>query len=374
MTSNEEKAKLLNDLLVINPQVGSVGNTPDVPDLTLNVPDTGYPPEPFLSEPTEYPPDIVGYPTYDQTNHMATANKLESQPSMHNEEGWSGVVNPPTSTQGLNLNLDDRIYETKFSDSIDDTREEYIHPDGEEPAAAVRIVDDIHTASEIHIHLNIEGDEEEDDDNDGEEEQIKLDLPPRKNKIQESIGQVRDEFEWLSDEYLDKVSTLNTDGQWYLIRASAETITDHRGEGETHRRKLDGDELHSMARTAINKTMDINHLGERYKTQALIADSEYDKKRKEIQMLVHESDPEIITAIKNHDITAVSINGGAPRSQSIECDQTECFNVPRGVVLAELDGIALTWVVTARDGMEWQGEHIDPAKPGVASTKIQILD
>jgi hypothetical protein len=137
---------------------------------------------------------------------------------------------------------------------------------------------------------------------------------------------------------------------------------------------LDGDELHAMARTAISHGMDVNHLGPEYKTKAYIADSEYDKRRKEIQMLVHEEDPDIISAIARHDITAVSINGGAPRNQKVECDDSECFNVPRGVVLGELDDIALTWVVTNRNGMEWRGRHLDYATPGVSNTKIEILN
>ena len=129
-----------------------------------------------------------------------------------------------------------------------------------------------------------------------------------------------------------------------------------------------------MARTAVGHGMDINHMHKidpvtgriiaDYKTKAYIADSEYDKKRKEIQMLVHEEDPEIISAIERHDITAVSINGGAPRNQEVKCEATECFNVPTGVILGELDDIALTWVVTNRNGMTWQGKHISRATPG----------
>lgn len=463
MTTNAEKADLLNSMIIVNPPVGSVFNEPDVPPLTLNIPDSGYPPEPYLFEPiSDVPPNIVGHPTYDQTNYVSTGSKVNSEPSMHNEEGFHRTQAQPISTQGLNLDLHDEIYdfpmvaETLFSDEIEKNREEYLHPEGEEPAMNVRVVKDETKSTQvnpdIHIHLDILEDEKEFNFNEsvadwsdvvgsprfeaftnsssfvgnvkydrvtsqmtmilngktydfcdvperkfeslkgagsmGKEfnsiikgqhdcsgSGISLNLPSnKKRKIQESIGMVRDEFEWLSNEYLDRVQKIKTDGQWYLIRASAKVITDHRGEGEEYRRKLDGDELHAMARTAINHTMDINHLGEDYKTNALIADSEYDKKRGEIQMLVHESDPDVISAIDNHTITAVSINGGAPRSQKIECEDTECFNVPRGVVLGELDDIALTWVVTNRNGMEWNGKHISPAKPGVSSTKIEILN
>ena len=70
--SNKDKALLLNGIIAVNPPVGSVYNYPEVPPtITLNIPDTGYPPEPqipnpepYLSEPIpKLQPDIVGYPT-----------------------------------------------------------------------------------------------------------------------------------------------------------------------------------------------------------------------------------------------------------------------------------------------------------------------
>ena len=401
-----EKAKVLNEIIAINPPLGSVNNHPEVPPITLNVPDTGYPPqyspphEPYLSEPLRInTPDVIGYPTYDQTNYVATGSKPNSQPSMHNEEGWSANKEPPISTQGLNIDPHSILFEppmneTKFSDKIDKQRDKYLHPNGEKPAADVRIVKDETSSPEIHIHLDMADPDEfkfDETIDDGWREVVssprfeaftnsssfvgnvrydrdtnqmtmilngkeydfcdvperkfdslkgstsmgkafndtikgqhdcggtRLNLPRTNSPIQESIGQIRNQFDWLSDEYLDRVKKINSDGKWYLIRAAAETITNHMSEGEEYRRKLDGDELHAMARTAINHTMDINHLGENFKTEALVADSEYDKKRKEIQMLVHESDPEIIDAISNHDITAVSINGGAPRDTKVEC-------------------------------------------------------
>lgn len=424
-----------------DPQVGSVNNEPTVPDITLNIPDTGYPPEPpiepYLSEPPAIHLDIVGYPTYDQTNYVATGSKPESQPDMGDIEGWSGEKDYEYS-----------VNETEFSDKIDQQRKIYFGHEKEEP----HMVTDEQKAPELHIHLELDSSVDEFDFRETAEEwkealsdsprfegytgsssfvgnmrydrdtrglTMKLngksynfcDVPERKwsdlkgatsigkafndivkgqhdcsislnipeenivrNPIREAIGQIRNEFEWLSDEYLDRIKRVNAKGKWYLIRAAAETVTDHRSEGEQYRRKLDGDELHAIARTAISHAMDINHLGPDYKTKSLIADAEYDKKRKEIQMLVHEEDPEVNQAIADHKITAVSINGGSPRSTEVKCESTECFNVPRGVVLGEMDGIALTWVVTNRDGVYWQGERIPSAKPGVSNTKIEILN
>lgn len=201
------------------------------------------------------------------------------------------------------------------------------------------------------------------------------------NPMKESIGKIRHESAWLTDEYLGraKEAAIRNGGQLYLIRAATQTITDHRAEGEQYRRKLSGKELNGMARTAIGTNMDINH-NKDYATGGEILDSEYDQKRKEIQMLVMETDPQIIQSIENGDITAVSINGGNPRRQTIEpcydgCDGPECelCNAPEGVILGELDGIGMTWVVTVNNGIMWRGQHIPQATPGIKSTVLEIL-
>jgi hypothetical protein len=189
--------------------------------------------------------------------------------------------------------------------------------------------------------------------------------------------EIREEFDWIDDAYLNKVRAINAPGRMFLIRASSEAITDHRSEGEPYRRWLSPDELHSLARTAIGKGMDLNHLTDEvhpneFRTDADILDSEYNKGRHEIQMLVNEQDPDILKAIDNKSITAVSINGGSPRRERIECNG-ECFIVPEGVVLGELDDIALTWVVTDPAGISFHGDWIPPAEPGVKTTAIQPL-
>jgi hypothetical protein len=195
--------------------------------------------------------------------------------------------------------------------------------------------------------------------------------------IQEAIMQVRQEFGWLSDDYIMRAKALatNSGGVLYLIRASQEAITDHRAEGEVYRRKLDGMELLAMARTATNRGMDINHNPE-WRTDAMVLDSEYDPSTRAIQMLVMELDPEINQMIANGQIQAVSINGGAPRTENIESCGTpdgELCNVPRGVILGELDDIALTWVVADPRGIVWRGITIPFAEPGVKTTGIQPI-
>ena len=217
-----------------------------------------------------------------------------------------------------------------------------------------------------------------------------LDLPRAKKGIktrlnrkalQEAVTNLRSEFDWLTDDYIFNAKKLaeEVDGKLYLIRAAGETITDHTGEGEPYRRKLSADELNSMARTAIGKSMDINHQPE-FETDATILDVEFDKQRKEMQMLVVERDPEINQAIDDGKISAVSINGGMPRNERVEpCDHNctdnscELCLVPQGVVLGELDGIGMTWVVTDPNGLYWNGHFVKSAEPGVKFTKIEPI-
>lgn len=203
----------------------------------------------------------------------------------------------------------------------------------------------------------------------------------KSNPLREAIGVIREQFGWMDEDYLNGAKKLaaKQKGKLYLIRAASETITDHRSEGEQLRRKLSGKELNSMARTAIGSKMDINHEPNNT-TDATILDSEYNPERREIQMIVMEKDPEINKFIKEGSITAVSINGGAPRNYGIEpcsdnCNGPNCelCNIPKGVILAEIDGIGMTWVVTNPNGILWHGNWIAPAEPGIKSTKIEIL-
>jgi hypothetical protein len=213
-----------------------------------------------------------------------------------------------------------------------------------------------------------------------------LSIPPLKvglsrRALQEAMTNLRHEFNWLSDDYVNSAVKLSEDsgGKLYLVRAASESITDHRGEGEPYRRKLSADELSAMTRTAIGKKMDVNHQPE-FETDATILDAEFHPKRREIQMLVIEKDPEINQAIEDGKITAVSINGGMPRNESIEpcnhgCETKNCelCVVPKGVVLGELDDIAMTWVVTDPNGLYWNGHFVPSAEPGIKVTKIEAL-
>ena len=216
---------------------------------------------------------------------------------------------------------------------------------------------------------------------------LSMDLSPKfrtnyilpKKSLQEAISNLRSEFAWLDDDYIEGAKKLVDDasGVLYLVRAAGETITDHRSEGEPYRRKLSADELNSMTRTAIGKSMDINHQPE-LEVEATILDAEFDKNRKEIQMIIIVKDPQINDAIDDGKITAVSINGGMPRSERIEKCENNCTDgncelcvVPKGVVLGELDGIGMTFVVTDPRGLYWNGRFVPSAEPGIKTTKIE---
>ena len=218
---------------------------------------------------------------------------------------------------------------------------------------------------------------------------VTLDLSPKlrvdylqpKKSLQEAISNLRSEFNWLDDDYIKGAKKLADDanGVLYLVRAAGETITDHRSEGEPYRRKLSADELNSMTRTAIGKSMDINHQPE-LEVEATILDAEFDKNRKEIQMIIIVKDPQINNAIDDGKITAVSINGGMPRSEKIESCDNNCIDgncelcvVPKGVVLGELDGIGMTFVVTDPRGLYWNGRFVPSAEPGIKTTKIEEI-
>lgn len=200
-----------------------------------------------------------------------------------------------------------------------------------------------------------------------------------KGRIQETVQTLKHEFKWMSPEYFGKLKDTKTNGKFLLIRATQAALTDHRHEGEQYKRFLSPNELHAMARTAIlSYRMDVNHdTPLRDPDKRRVMDSEFDPTTQSIQMLVHEDDEEILRAIEDGTIDAVSINAGQPREQPLVCKDAMCtekVQEPRGMVLGERDGISLTYVVTNPKGFFYNGRYIPPAEPGVKTTAIQILD
>lgn len=201
--------------------------------------------------------------------------------------------------------------------------------------------------------------------------------------IRETIESLQGQFNWITPEYVQKIQTLQqkTGGIFLLIRAAAETFTDHRGEGiEPYVRKLTADEIMQFGRTGIGKESDINHLAselgdDHYRTDGRVLDAEFDPLRKELQILHYERDPEIIEYLRRGDIQEVSINAGRPRTMEIEpCESPEgkCM-IPRGLILGELDGIAFTYVVSNPKGIMYHGRFIPKATAGVRTTALEIL-
>lgn len=200
--------------------------------------------------------------------------------------------------------------------------------------------------------------------------------------IREAVMEIKKEFQWLSPIYFQKLKQADIkDGKFLVVRAAAESITDHRKEGEPYRRKLTARELLATTRTGIGKGADINHVFPKKdvnrppkEKDTIVVDAEFDDGRKEMQFLVFEKDKEILNGIRDGKITAVSINAGKARQEFINCEEHECFLVPTGLILGENDNIAFTYVITAKEGMMYNGSLLPPAIPGIKTTAIEILE
>lgn len=339
--------------------------------------------QPYRNSPTPDPNSIGGtsntyefknYPAVSSSNWIGTASNVNSEPSMHGEHGYTVTQSIPPWRYDIEQS---QMYPT-------DKKNDIILP----PSGAGTIMESSQNTTkkplkELCNCMNVTLPSVRLDLSNGgtNEMSVHNNNNNQRKKLQEAISNLRNEFEWLTDEYVDSAKKLTEDagGTLYLVRAAGETLTDHRSEGESHRRKLSADELNSMTRTMIGKTMDINHQPE-FKTDSTILDAEFDKIRKEIQSLIIVRDPQINRAIDNGTITAVSINGGLPRSESIEPCEDDCTDddcelclVPHGVVLGELDDIGMTFVITDPNGMYWDGHHVSPAEPGIKFTKLEKI-
>ena len=387
------------------------------------------PREPYLSE--YYPEQQLNIwqnlkipqMNFKDENYTATGSKINSEPSMHGEEGHLGTYPKVRGYEGFKNN--DKIYDLppQYSEALNPTgygkytRTQHEHDDicakfegkiydlssnqrpvppseGKgytnthpnclcyytpvEKPKRLNVLTKLekkhvhsihkkigHRAKNHTLHTVFE---------DGHMSQKTRGTNPMK-EIRETLQELHTQFNWFTDDYLYKVADLGkrVGGKFILVRASAETITDHRSEGEPYRRLLKGEELMQLTRTGIGKTTDINHLGKEFEVDSTILDAEYDPIRKESQMLVHLRDMEIIHYIETGQISEVSINAGAPRRMDTQCDTGECFVVPTGLILGELDGIAFTWVVSDRAGIVWHGKYIPKATAGVSTTKIEII-
>ena len=188
------------------------------------------------------------------------------------------------------------------------------------------------------------------------------------------------EFDWIDDNAIEemiKYSKNHGKGKFLLVVLSGETITDHRpeGRGEIHRRRWGEQELIQNIRTAKGKMVDINHMFQKKDMQSGgVYDANWNFKTHRGEAILWETDEEILDAIRNDIIDAVSIHTGLPRTVKTNCEDGECFIEPQGTILGEQDNIALTYVVTHPDGFRYNGMVIPPFPPGMKFTKIYLVE
>ena len=187
------------------------------------------------------------------------------------------------------------------------------------------------------------------------------------------------EFDWINDEAIEemkKYANEHGSGKFLLAVVSGDTKTDHRAEGrDKHQRHWTREELIQNIRTGKGKMTDINHLWAKINpTSGGIYDANWNFKTDRGEMILWETDQDILDAIQNDIITAVSINTGNPRAVDTNCDSGECFITPRGTILGETNGVGLAFVVTDPKGFDYNGQHIPSFPPGMKFTKIYVVE
>jgi len=188
-----------------------------------------------------------------------------------------------------------------------------------------------------------------------------------------------DEFDWVDADAMKEMKNYaisHGNGKFILAVVSGDSITDHRIEGkDQHRRHWTEEELMQNIRTGKGKLTDINHLWEKKDPYSGgIYDANWNFKTHKGEMILWETDAEIIDAIRKNVITAVSINTGNPRKVDIQCETGECFITPKGVNLGEDNGVGLAFVVTAPEGFVYNGQWIPGMPPGMKFTKLYLVE
>ncbi len=200
--------------------------------------------------------------------------------------------------------------------------------------------------------------------------------------LQESLNIFKDkqpgEFDWINETAIENMKDFtkeHPDGRFILAVVSGESYTDHRIEGEKLRRHWTNKELMQNIRTAKRKLTDINHMWQKKDPlSGLIYDANWNFTTNKGEMIIWESDPEILDAIRKDIITAVSINTGKPREVEENCSTGECLSEPKGTVLGEDNNVALAFIITDPDGWDYNGQHIPAMPPGMKFTKIFIIE
>lgn len=187
------------------------------------------------------------------------------------------------------------------------------------------------------------------------------------------------EFNWITKDTIREMKKHAKDkkeGRFILAVVSGESFTDHRIEGvEKHRRHWTEDEMKQNIRTGKGKLLDINHLlPKKDPYSGGIFDANWNEATKKGEMILFETDTEILNAIRNDIITSVSINTGPPRTIELNCNTGECLLEPQGTSLGNDKGVALSYVVTSPQGFNYNGKWLYPLKPGMKFTKIYLIE
>lgn len=187
------------------------------------------------------------------------------------------------------------------------------------------------------------------------------------------------EFNWVTKDTIHEMKKHAKDsneGRFILAVVSGESFTDHRIEGvEKHRRHWTEDEMKQNIRTGKGKRMDINHLlPKKDPYSGGIFDANWNEATKKGEMILFETDNEILNAIRNDIITAVSINTGPPRNIELNCNSGECLLEPQGTSLGNDKGVALSYVVTSPKGFNYNGKWLYPLPPGMKFTKLYLIE
>lgn len=187
------------------------------------------------------------------------------------------------------------------------------------------------------------------------------------------------EFNWIDTntiQEMQKHSKESKNGRFILAVVSGESFTDHRIEGvEKYRRHWTEEELKQNIRTGKGKLIDINHiLPKKDPYSGGIFDANWNESTKKGEMIIFEQDEEILNAIRNDIITAVSINTGPPRTVELNCNTGECLLEPQGTTLGNEEGIALSYVVTDPKGFTYHGQWLFPLPPGMKFTKLYLIE
>lgn len=186
------------------------------------------------------------------------------------------------------------------------------------------------------------------------------------------------EFDWIDEseiENMKKYSVEHGHGRFILAVVAGDTITDHRVEGEKVKRHWPRNELIQTIRTGKGKLTDINHHWPKVDPNSGgVYDANWNFTTDKGEMILWETDQQILQAIRDDIITGASINTGKPRKMEENCETGECVAEPEGVILGEDNQVALAFIITRPEGWNYNGQHIPAMPAGMKFTRLYIVE